>query len=228
ETGPEELGGTDDAPTLFNPAHIQVKASFSMRLQNNFSFGVSASYLSIRYWKGKSKYSSALTRTVLFDVGIMAANFFENTTFGDLNDYPDAQSGVERNKGMSFGISLLNLGPDIYFIDESEKDPPPSVLLLGIDYRILNTQTIGSRIAVDFENRIFDEEKFIHLGGEIDLFQEYALCCGYSIHTADNENSFFTLGAGVNTRYGSLNIARYEKYPVPTWQFDAKLEFGWL
>ena len=146
-----------------------------------------------------------------------------NSTF--LNRYADAR---ERS-GLSVGFSLSNAGPSISFIDNAQKDNPPTLISIGTAYFPVSSPVFTLLFSIDFEKEIFESSPldYLHLGDEITLFNIVSLRSGYFLDTNSPTTSYFTFGGGIHLKFFSFNIARYKRSLLPSWHFDGtiSLEF---
>ena len=218
--GGYEYGVLQDNPSILEPTNFQYKLSYAKKIKKHLSAGMSFSVLGVRLANKptESEQGNGETVAALADFGILFTNFLPNSTY--------SKSGGEGNnfKGFSFGLSILNLGPDIFYIDEVQADPPPSLILLGISYSPFYSENINSRVLIDFEKRLYDSDDldFIHTGGEVTIYDIISLRLGYQLNNINND-SFFTYGAGIRYRALSFNIARFKKYILTSWQFDVQI-----
>lgn len=222
-------GYTYDKPKLFSPTHSQIKLSYATFIYPNLSFGTSFSLLNINHTEipTAQEQGDGIVSTVLFDLGLLYNNLFPNLTYSTQSKLSNKLIDESSPKGLSIGVSLINLGPNIYFVDKPQADNPPSFLLLGISYWPISTDLISSRVLFDLENRFYDSNSFdfLHIGNEILLYKILAMRYGYVININDSDASFFTIGFGAKLKLFSINVARYEKYITPTWNFDVKINW---
>ncbi|MDP3148906.1 MAG: PorV/PorQ family protein [Ignavibacteria bacterium] len=224
---PDILGAVRDQPKLFEPTNYQIKASYANKITNNIAVGVSASILHIALSPLPTAFErgSGITTTVLLDVGFLVTDLWQEGAYRLKFDNINTAANDNLSPGVAIGLSFLNLGPKISFIDDAQGDPPPSVALLGFSYTPLYSNLVSSRLLVDLEKRIYDSNAldYIHLGGEVLLYSMIYLRSGYAINNINSDQSYPTFGLGINYLFLSANISRYKKYPVPTWQFDTKI-----
>jgi hypothetical protein len=180
--------------------------------------------IAMGYYKGE-----AITTIMLFGLGILLKNQFPELTMSTSSE----QSGKEPHRwlspspqpGISIGLALLNVGSKIYLINEDKRDPPPTTLSIGMDYLIYRSNNINAQVVADFENQIFEYSiiDFIHLGTEFTLKNIINIRGGYNAGTSGSEKSFFSYGIGVQLKFLSFNIARYNRSLSPTWHVDGTL-----
>ncbi|MEN8194304.1 MAG: hypothetical protein ABFS12_15900, partial [Bacteroidota bacterium] len=229
--GPDIIGLANDKPELFSPTHIQLKGSYANMLSENMAFGISLSLLNTSYSNVQvgQEQGSGEAFTVLVDAGFLMNNLFVNSTYTKPTKLKNNFIQGEENLGFSVGFALLNFGPKIFFIDKEQEDYPPSLILLGFSYWALSTDFISTKIAFDLENRIYDSGGFdyIHIGSDLRFYKLFSIRAGYVFDNVNSELSYFTVGGGLITKYGSFNVARYKKYITPTWSFDIRINFGY-
>jgi hypothetical protein len=234
ESSPEPVGVED------TPIHWNVKLSYSYLITNYLSVGLNAGILKINLSDTKvgEEQNKGTTTTFLFDVGMQARDVFSAATYNiddTTNNYAtffdwliEIGDGY-RYHGFSFGISVSNLGPDISYIDEEQSDSPPSKLLLGLAYSVIDSKAFGILFGADFEKRFYKSNMldYLHLGGELKLFRTINFRMGYFMQTAEDGLSYITYGAGISLKFLDLNVARYDRSIESTWHFDSiiSLEF---
>lgn len=227
ENDPSALGGAADNPKLFDPTNYQIKLSYANRIMDNLSVGLSLSFLRIGLTPlaAGQEQGDGNVSTVLFDLGFLVKDLFNDITYSKLSSNNQSLSDRKIQKGITIGLSVLNLGPEIFFINKAQSDPPPSFAILGFSYTPVITDIISSKILVDFEKRIYDSNKldYIHTGGEIQFWDLVSLRVGYSFNNINADQSFPTYGIGINYKSISANLSRYKKYFLSTWQFDTRI-----
>ena len=229
EGSPEGLGMTSSQPSLFSPTHFQLKASYANKIFNSLAVGVSLSWLNISHSGIPVGQESGLgeTSAVLVDLGILMNDLLPNATYIKPSKLKSDLICNEEKSGFAFGLSLLNFGPKIFFIDRNQEDPLPSRILFGLSYWALSTDLISAKLALDFENRIYDSDSFdyIHIGSDFQFYKVFSLRAGYVVNNIDSDLSYFTMGVGAKIKYASFNIARYTKFITPTWNFDIRINY---
>lgn len=229
---PSPFSMTRDQPEFFDPTHLQIKLSYATEIGNDISLGISTSLLMNSLITGptEGEKGKGSNTTLMADIGILVKDLLMGATFTPLPI--DSATVITDNirPGVSIGFSFLNLGPKIFFIDKEQSDPPPSFALLGISYTPIYTYGFTSRLLLDIEKRIYDSDKidFIHFGGEVRLFKLVSLRAGYLLNNVNDDLSYPTFGFGINLKLLNVNVSRYKKYIVPTWQFDAKISLELL
>lgn len=224
---PSPIGGVNDNPKLFTPTNYQIKLTYADNISDNFAFGASVSFLRIKLSPipTEAEVGSGTSSNLLVDVGILVKDLLTEGTY--TTEPVDSNSVFVDNirPGVSIGFSILNLGPEISFIDDAQSDPSPSFALFGFSYTPFYTYEFTSRLLLDVEKRIYDSDEidFIHVGGEVQFFKLISLRGGYLFNNVNDDLSYPTFGLGLNLKLLSVNVSRYKKYIVPTWQFDTKI-----
>ena len=234
EDSPEPYG------ILENLLYWEIKLSYGILLRKNLSAGISLGILHtnlsdipVSYEQGKGT-----STTVLFDAGILLEDIFRESTVQINNDKRDYSPffnwllniGEDNiRKGISLGLDVSNLGPDISFVDAEQKDSPPSKVTLGMSYTPLSSYPVNILVGTDFEERLNENNfiDYIHFGGEVRIFKVLAARGGYFYGTSGNLISYPTFGFGICLKYISINIAHYNRSLESTWHFDSiiSLEF---
>ncbi len=112
----------------------------------------------------------------LFDFGILATDLIPQLTWQNTSEIENALINNSVSGGLSAGISFLNIGGKISFIDEQIKADPPSFMLLGFSYTPLITDIISSKFSVDYEAKLYDDDLDIwHLGNEFLIYKFFAV-----------------------------------------------------
>ncbi len=210
-----------------------VKLSYARILSDNLAAGVSVGLLhfSLSDAGSNGDNKAARSTSLILDAGVIYRGLFPSTTLlsedpvqGDfLGDFVDQRSA----RGFSVGLAVTNIGPKISLIDAERADPLPATFALGFAYSPVQMTPIGVTVAVDAENRLAGATglQYLHSGTELTLFRLLALRAGYFWDTSAPATSYFTWGAGLRFRFLHLNVARYTRALLPTWQFDGT--FSW-
>ncbi len=222
-----------DKTTFFKPTHWNAKLSYGRQINNHLALGVNVSILRIYLAKQNiviaGEEGSGNTFTPLFGCGLLVQNLFPAATFvadrhGE-DRSPSEKNARHNRRGISLGLALQNAGPQITMVQEDAKDKPPTVLVLGMDYRLVSSSSLNFLLASDFEKQLFESSTldYIHLGSEVTALKHFSLRLGYFLDSYAAKTSFFTWGGGIRFRFLSLNFARYNRSLVPTWHFDGTL-----
>lgn len=171
-----------------------------------------------------------------FDIGILVQNIFPHLTYSRRNDaFPQQFRKFDRqsSQGLSFGLALLNTGPDGFtFIDDGQQDPLPQILRLGAAFYAVDTDEVSLLLALDLDKFLVDRDKGfveswfttwdtgfdnLHFGAEINVYHVFAFRFGRdeSLNFGlDNESiGDWTYGFGLGPEWARLNIVR-RSFPV--------------
>ncbi len=212
-----------------------ISLSYARQLSENLSFGGSLKYISMEL-SGLSYFGSVdhKANSVALDFGLLYRNILPESTFS--NEFTPlkllARMKPERlSKGLSFGLTLQNMGNKMTFVDDAQADPIPTNLTLGLAYTPID---LGSFIrvtcALDISKFLihksmseadsswtsdpwykavftsWDDPKFDEtmLGMEIDLLNLIALRAGK--HKQDYGLDYSTYGIRIGPEFASINI----------------------
>ncbi len=210
-----------------------LKLVYAYRMNQMFSIGIGVGYLSYNLLDKEirvgSETRSGLSSGMTFDLGFYAQDLFRELSFY----LPDRKhEGIigqlaedKLPSGFSAGISVLNLGPDVAFVDDKQADPLPGVILFGLTYWPVTSNWLGLQLVTDMEKHVHDSStfNFARFGSELRIYQLLAVRGGYVLDTFGLKNSYPTWGAGLCSKYGSINISRYSPTFLSTWHFDVQL-----
>ncbi len=235
ESGPEGLGGTGYAYNYWQPSHWQLKLSYAALLSKNLAFGISSSVLRIKLSSigAGREMGSGETWAFLFDGGLLYRNILTKSTWHPKYDHQYEMfkkwAPPKPDNGMAIGISISNAGMGIAYIDERQKDNPPTIATLGLSYCPISSPLISLLIAADFDKEIFEESTldYIHMGNEIRFLDVFAVQTGYFLDTFEPNTSYFTWGLGFVSKYASVYLARFKRAYLPSTylDFNLSLEF---
>lgn len=97
--------------------------------------------------------------TIAFDIGYLTYNHFSGMTIKlSLVKMPKLRkfSRIKNNTGFAFGISLMNLGPDMNYFSFFEKDPIPRQLRVDAGYQVLESDLLATRVTIDGSKMLYD------------------------------------------------------------------------
>ncbi len=186
----------------FNTSDILLVVSGIIRMANDSFIG-----LNIKYIQESIDNNSA--STFAFDLGY--------------------SSGVPLVKDLLFGISALNLGLPLKYIERNEL--LPITVRAGLNWKIFNTRLNSNgdekdiTVALDFEKPIDDMLK-IHLGGELRLFNRFYIRGGYQFNLNRNDIDFISIGGGVKFKQVNIDYSFVPyKFLGGTHRFSAGISF---
>jgi hypothetical protein len=216
-----EIGG-------FEETSWSGKISYATSTLKDVSVGVGIGLVRVNLAEigAGSEKGDGKSGAVIFDFGFLFRSLIPQATWSPSG--MKVSKGImeitegQQEAGISLGLSVLNVGPKITFIDHSQADPLPTRLTLGLAYWPISSDGVSLMLASDFEKELHESSTLDHvlLGGEARLFRVLALRAGYSLDTYGPKNSYSTLGAGIRLKFVSANVARYTRALIPSWHFD--------
>jgi len=160
----------------FNNRDFAWSLAYGHRYNDELRFGVSGKFIS-------QKLHTSTASDVAFDLGIhfSADRFFP---------------------GLTLGLSLLNIGTSVQFLDETaEGDPLPLTLKVGAAYRFYY-----NKILLTGElDKLRDDDVRGHFGGEFQVHPSFALRLGYEFGH-DFEENFGGLKGGAGFKIRDFNV----------------------
>jgi hypothetical protein len=223
--------GEDVSDYLFS---WQAKVSYAITIKPDLFLGVSLGYLTYNVFEmiGSgvgTENRDGSTSGFSVDLGVHYLILDRPALFRLKDtDLPEIVSNLGRkdqNYGFTAGLSLLNFGPDLSFIDDVQADAQPSMILLGFSIPVLTSNYLELDVLTDLEKQLHEESSldFIRSGAELTLYQILKLRGGYVLDTSQPTTSFGTWGMGLHTRYFSIQFSSYEATFLPTWHYDLTL-----
>ncbi|KAA3610946.1 MAG: hypothetical protein DWQ05_20875 [Calditrichaeota bacterium] len=226
EHSPIPTGISREKNDFINPSHWDAKLSFGTKLNENMVVGASTTFQKIMlfdYLNNTSQKGDGKSNTMLFSAGFLYHNLFPQITV--TGSTPASFQNHDLKNGLSIGLAMHNLGPKIQFIDKRQNDNPPTYLTLGFGYTPYISKNASLTLLTDFEKQFFNDATldYIHLGQELLIMDMITIRAGYFLDTFEPHTSYKTIGAGLQTKYFSINLARYNRGLQPAWHFDASL-----
>jgi hypothetical protein len=211
----------------------QYKVSYAHLVSDIVSVGTSISFLreNLSEFGTDLEPGTGRSTSVMFDAGILFKDLWTEATWNpcELEGTSSFDNIVDPflHRGVSIGMSLLNVGPKISFIDPAQSDFPPSLVSLGVAYSPIRSNFIGLLIEVDLEKQLFEHSMldYVHWGSEVRMGRFVSLRGGYFEDTYGPKNSYWTWGAGVHLKFVSINVARYTRMLLPSWHVDGTLSW---
>ena len=135
-------------------------------------------------------------------------------------------------QGLSFGLALLNTGPDrLSFVDENQADPLPQMLRLGVAFNAVDTDEVGLFLALDLDKLLVERDAtgktkgfvaswfaawdggfdHIRFGLELNIYHIFAVRFGrdeFLNFSPDNSVGDWTFGFGIGPEWARLNLVR--------------------
>ncbi|NOX87453.1 MAG: hypothetical protein GXO77_00370 [Calditrichaeota bacterium] len=211
----------------------QAKISYAFDLNEWLSLGIGLGYL--HYYLSDSRTGTegkeAISNVFMIDIGILAKHLFKGATIklndNELPDYIRKITSGRNRTGVNIGLSLNNLGPAISMADESQSDPLPLRLLAGSTYWLLSNNYINFALSAEAEMHFYEDDFFqvFRTGGEFTLLRFLSFRNGYVFALNNKRNSFYTWGMGLNFKFLSINISRYNYTLKPSWHYGST--FKW-
>ncbi len=118
------------------------------------SLGAGIKYINVKSYSGYYYFESREASSVAFDFGFLSRNHFPELTYRDeKTHYPILRKYFRerRDRGITMGISLANLGPEMENVygDRNETGPIPRRFRLAAGYQIIDMDDIGLRVTLD-------------------------------------------------------------------------------
>lgn len=224
----ERLTNNGTALGIYNSNAQVLNLSLAKALNDNIAVGAGVSYLHVNLAPATLGSAARVSSSLLFNIGALYRNLLPSTTI--VSDSPSVFASWRYgnkyvHRGVSVGVAMNNLGSQIKSSEQSEGDSPPSNFLLGVAYSPVRTVSAGLQLSLDIEKRLFESGlvNVLHAGGELEIARILCLRAGYNANVSNSEASYFSLGAGLRFWFLHLNIARYTRTLLPSWQFDASI-----
>ncbi len=108
--------------------------SYGLLLARDLSVGLNIKYVYSALAPNIGPGNEGIGTTFAIDAGLLKRNLFF--------------------KNLDFGLNLQNMGPSIYYISQSESDPIPFTIRLGLAYKPIQTSFLELRLLLDAEREI--------------------------------------------------------------------------
>jgi len=154
--------------------------------------------------------------TFAIDLGLLYRNLLPNFTIFEpymKNSIRSQMLSRSKYRGLSVGLSVANIGPDMTYEDVTQADPLPRNLLLGVGYRAIDTDVIALNLAIDYQKELigdnatkfFDPEEIIlSYGGELTFFYLVTGRVGY-LKDKGSGMEHWTWGFGIGPEWLRFN-----------------------
>lgn len=123
--------------------------TFARQISGNASIGISAKYIRIKLLDDDIQVGSQVfdgtASTFALDLGFQYKNFMPQLTFGEggsSNSFFSRFKPERYSRGLSFGITLRNVGGAIEFVKDTPEDPLPTEIALGVSYTAVEYKDI--------------------------------------------------------------------------------------
>lgn len=203
--------------------------TYGRKITPKFSGGITFKYL-------RSDLLGAAANGWAFDLGLNLQNLLPGVTLR----FPGTKiPGLERFKppeektGIQLGASLLNAGPQMYYLAPKQKDPIPQLLRLGFAYNAVSSPLVHFKLLFDFEKELVRREEVIadefykawftawkgkpfteatyHFGVDLSLVYLFSARFGFQYQPFAEwyNNTTLTFGLGINLKYFSIQYGRW-------------------
>jgi hypothetical protein len=208
QTRTDEFG--NDLGT-FESYHKYLGFWAAMTFDDNNSVGIGIKYAKslLGYWGAGSERIE--DNTIALDFGFLSRNHLPEVTWqSDKVFYPDLHRlfRAERPRGLSFGLSVANLGEGLSYIDEDDPDPLPRRLRVGFGYQAVDSEPVGLQLTIDATKILVGESELVWSYGLESEF--YYLAC-FRIgryYDYDSRHRYTTIGFGIGPEWLRLDYSR--------------------
>ena len=194
------------------------KLSYARRISGQVALGLGIGLLNTEISDyGTEAYAGTAGATaVTLDAGVLVHGLFPELTIA-----PDGDE-EPRAHGLNVALSLLNIGPDISYVDDSQADPLPTRLVFGSSCVPYSSRPITLLLVADLEAPFYPSFQLAdtHLGTEVRIFRLVMLRAGYVLDSTGDRSSYPTWGGGLQLDFASVNIATYDRTYDSVWHFD--------
>lgn len=228
------MGPTDVVSNMGEPLgrdnqnfHWHGKISFAGEPKPGLHTGLSLGYLRYDADSHTSTGESVTTKSgvMTIDAGVLADELLPQTTFESNFSPSEWRKYSDRrvHRGFRVAAALRNWSASkVAVVDEDQADPMPTSLVAGFMHTPFVSDLFIVRAGTDAEMILYEKGivHFLHWGAEVKCLQLVAVRCGYVQDVQGPISSYWTWGFGLVTRFGSINIARYERTFAPVWHID--------
>ena len=129
-------GETDETTTsTFNSSETVGGLSYGTRLSQHWGLGLNFKFFYSSLSAGASDNDEAsTTSSYAIDVGVLGRDL-----------------GVP---GLSFGLVLANIGPNVYYLDKSDEDPIPLTWRFGVAYKVLDLVDHQFTVTAEYNRQV--------------------------------------------------------------------------
>jgi len=194
------------------------KLSYARRISDQVTLGIGIGMLNteISDYGTEAYVGTASATAITLDAGVLV--------HGLLPELMVAPEGDEEApvRGLNVALSLLNVGPEISYIDESQADPMPTRLVFGTSCAPFSSRVITLLLVADLEAPFYPSFRLAdtHLGAEVSILRFAALRAGYVLDSTGERSSYATWGGGLQLDFVSMNVANYNRTYDSVWHFD--------
>lgn len=166
ETG-EELGTFNSNEWALSLGHAY---RFSKYLALGMNFRLIQSNLTDFKVRVGSEQGNGEDTAYAFDFGLLVENVLSKSCYYDRKLHKIFSNWFIHRPppGLSVGLSISNIGPDIKYIDADQADPLPQNFRLGISWNYVDTDIIGLITSIDVQKLLIKKNEY----GESDPFMK--------------------------------------------------------
>jgi len=193
ETG-EELGRFDSNEWAFS-------IGYAFKYSNSTSFGINLKLIQSNLTDQKvrvgTEWSDGKATSYAVDIGFLQQNVLPDLCYyRRFLDTRFTKWTLHRQPpGISIGVSLTNMGPDITYISEYQADPLPQNLRWGISWNYLDTDKIGLITSIDFNKLLVNKD----MTGEADPFYK-------ALFTSWSEGGLNSITTGIGQQISIMTV----------------------
>lgn len=209
EDSPEPIG-------VFEPNDWALSLAAATRLGQQTRFGLGIKYIrsNFFYKQEESASSFAIDLGFLYDGFLPAVHYSRQFLKEPLPWSKWAAKGLP--PGFSLGVALVNIGPKIEYIEETQADPLPQNLRIGLVWNIIDSDVIGIAATGEFLKYLVK----INEDGTTDGPLE-ALFTAWTDQSLHDEFSEATYEGGFEVSFLRVGAIRFGRH------WDGDLHFGY-
>ena len=195
-TGPNSNGGTDSLGT-FTSSELSPALSFGTMLTHGVAMGFNVKLVRVNLAPTSALAQVGITgsgsgSSVALDIGLLGRD--------------SVKLGGE-DMELSGGVSILNLGPKISFVDQAYADDLPRTLRVGAAGRLHFLPGYSAMATLELQKSMLSGgDQIWHAGSEIELAGTLAGRAGF-VHDPNGDISSMTYGLGVKISGMELDFA---------------------
>lgn len=198
--------------------------TYANNINRHLSLGISLKYIYSHLT------NEAKGKALAVDIGLLYQSILPVLTLYHRGDIPHTITKFLEKRispGISIGLSLSNLGPNMAYVEAGNAAPLPRNMRLGIAYNCIDTDSENLIFALDLYKPLVNDDPFykgiftawgdesfsdeirqvdIHIGSELTLLYLLSLRVGY-ISDRDGDFKSTTFGIGLGPETFRLNYA---------------------
>lgn len=193
----------------------------ALAFDDNNSFGVGIKYIRSRLgiFGAGGERGAGNVSTLAFDFGFLSHNHFPQMTWKNDNiQYPVIHRlfRPERSGGLSFGLSVTNVGKGLAYYNSDVTDPLPRTLRLGVGYQAIDSEPVGLQLTIDATKLLIDaddpfREEWREIVWSYGLETEYYYFLSFRIGwllDRDAHERYGTIGFGIGPKWLGVDYSR--------------------